>query len=225
MQKLKTVFVIDRETGLATDNIQQGAEWIFEGKGKATVKVDGSSVLKKEGKFYRRLDRKLQKKYASMKKHGKLSEITPEMFALARDGWVAAEAKPDLVTGHWPGWMPLNPDDNADKYHWEAVDNLEDDAPDGTYELVGPTVQQNIYGLDYHLFVKHGHEEVDVPRTLEGIQEFLETHYIEGLVFHPEDDSLPMFKVRRKDFGIVWNPLADRRHYPEWKEPVNNASL
>lgn len=225
MQKLKTVFVINRDTGIATDEIQKGAEWIFEGKGHATIKIDGSSVLKKDGIFYRRLDRKLQKKYASMKKRGKLEYITTEMFAPARDGWVPAEENPDLVTGHWPGWMPLSYDDNSDKYHWEAISNLDIDAIDGTYELIGPTVQQNMYGLNKHILVKHGHTIVDVPRTREGIYRYLKDNYLEGLVFHPEDESLPMFKVRRKDFGIVWNPLSDTRHYPNWTEAVKKAEI
>lgn len=228
MRKLKTVFVINRETGLATDEIQHGAEWIFEGKGLATIKFDGSSVLKNGETFYRRMDRKLSKKFASMKRRGAITSITEDMFAPAKDGWLAAEEKPDLKTGHWPGWMPLDRNNPADKWHFEAIDamsNLED----GTYELIGPTLQMNIYGLDAHQLVRHGSIVVDVVRTREGIKQFLENNYIEGLVFHGDGDV--MFKVRRKDFGIVWNPMSDPRHYgtinPETNEPwiVENANI
>lgn len=227
MQKLKTVFVINRETGLATTDIQNGAEWIMNGDGRATVKFDGSSVLVSDRKFYRRLDRKLTKKFSSMKRRGKLESITKEMFSPAKEGWIPAEQEPDLVTGHWPGWMPIDANDNADKWHVEAINGFdlgEGNEKNGTYELVGPTLQQNIYGLDSHMFVRHGSVVVDVERSYEGIRKFLEENYIEGLVFHPEDDG-PMFKVRRKDFGIVWNPLSDTRHYPNWAGEVATANL
>lgn len=223
MQKLKTVFVIDRSTGLATHEVQKGAEWIFEGLGEATIKFDGSSVLKKGNQFYRRMDRKLSKKWAIEKRYGRLENMTAEMFAPAKEGWIPAEEKPDLKTGHWPGWMPVHVDNPSDKYHFEAISNAPEDMVDGTYELVGPTLQMNIYGMDKHQLVRHGSVVVTVERTYDGIKQFLEDNYIEGLVFHGPDGQ--MFKVRRKDFGIVWNPLSDPRTYPNWNAPVEYAKL
>lgn len=41
MKKIKTVFKIDRETGLATNEVMPGAEWVLEGQGVATLKVEG----------------------------------------------------------------------------------------------------------------------------------------------------------------------------------------
>jgi hypothetical protein len=45
MKKIKTVFKIDRETGMATNQVMLGAEWVINGEGTATLKVDGSACM------------------------------------------------------------------------------------------------------------------------------------------------------------------------------------
>lgn len=177
MQKIKTVFVIDRTTHRATETVY--AEWVLAGEGTATVKWDGTSVRIKDGRMYRRYDAK----------HGK----TPPV------GFEPAEEHPDPHTGHFPGWLPISETDPADKYHREA---LEAGLEDGTYELIGPKIQGNLYGLESHKLVKHGDLQVHVERTPEGIRKWLEEHHHEGLVFHHEDGR--MAKIRRKDYGISW---------------------
>jgi hypothetical protein len=89
--------------------------------------------------------------------------------------------------------------DPATKWHRQAFDA---DLPDGTYELVGPKVQSNRYGLDTHQLWRHGSVIVEVERTREALIEWLATHDEEGLVFHHPDGS--MAKIRRKDFGLRW---------------------
>ncbi len=179
MKKMKTVFVIDRTTHLATDLVQE--QWVLDGEGTATatVKYDGSSVLVENGRLFRRHDVK------------KGRTQPPE--------WVPCEPAPDAHTGHWPGWLPVDATDPTNKYHIEA---FHEGLPDGTFELVGPRVQGNRYGLDHHELWKHGSRIVEVARTRAAILDWLSRHEEEGLVFHHEDGR--MAKVRRKDFGLKW---------------------
>ena len=60
MKKIKTLFVIDRNTNLATDVLNEGTEWVLKGEGKATIKFDGSSAFFKDGVLFKRFDRKLK---------------------------------------------------------------------------------------------------------------------------------------------------------------------
>jgi len=43
----------------------------------------------------------------------------------------------------------------------------------------------------------------DVPRTYEGIRDYLKEHYIEGIVFYKGNGQ--MCKIKRRDFGFEWN--------------------
>jgi len=171
------VFVIDRTTRRASDLVL--AQWVLDGEGVATIKHDGTSCMIEGGVLHRRYDAKSGKE-------------PPE-------GWIACEPDPDPVTGHWPGWLPVDAADPACRWHMEAMDSS---LPDGTYELVGPKVQKSRYGLSRHALWRHGCEVVEVTRTREAIVEWLTTHEHEGLVFHHPDGR--MAKVRRKDFGIRW---------------------
>lgn len=177
MKKMQTVFRIDRDTHRATDEVQ--VQWVMEGEGRATVKHDGTSCMIEDGKLFRRYDAKKNK--------------TPP------DGWVPCEPSPDPVTGHWPGWVPVDFSDPQCRWHTEA---FEEGLADGTYELVGPKVQGNRYGLDRHALWRHGSEVVEVVRTRDAIVGWLTDNRAEGLVFHHPDGR--MAKVRRKDFGIEW---------------------
>lgn len=177
MKKMKTVFIIDRNTHRATEVVQE--PWVLAGEGIATVKHDGTSCMIEDGRLFKRFD-------------AKRGRQLPE-------GFQPCEAEPDGFTGHWPGWVPVDETAPADRYHVEAFrENLED----GTYELVGPKVQGNRYGLTQHELWKHGSEVVIVERTLGALVQWLEDHEAEGLVFHHEDGR--MAKLRRKDFGLKW---------------------
>ncbi len=176
MKKMKTVFAIDRATHLATDVVQE--QWVIDGEGIATIKHDGTSCLVREGRLYRRFDAKKGK--------------TPP------EGFEPCEPAADPVSGHWPGWVPVG-DGPADKFHREA---FSEGLADGTYELVGPKIQGNRYGLDHHALWAHGSVVVEVERTRDAIVQWLTEHDGEGLVFHHDDGR--MTKVRRKDFGLRW---------------------
>lgn len=177
MKKMKTVFVIDRNTRRATEEVQ--VQWVMNGEGWATIKHDGTSCMIEDGVLYKRFDAKKGK--------------TPP------EGWLPCEAAPDANTGHWPGWVKVDATDPASKWHVEA---FEEGLENGTYELVGPKVQGNRYGLDRHELWRHGRDIVEVERTQEAMLQWLMENEGEGLVFHHPDGS--MAKVRRKDFGLKW---------------------
>ena len=74
---------------------------------------------------------------------------------------------------------------------------------DGTYEAIGPHFQNNPHGLDKDVLEKHGIRIIsDVPRTFDGIREYLSEHVIEGIVFWK--DGKPQCKIKRSDFGFSW---------------------
>lgn len=177
MQKMKTVFVIDRDTRKATDKVQ--VEWVINGEGTATIKHDGTSCMVRDGKLFKRYDAK----------NGKA----------APEGAIPCEPSPDPKTGHWPHWVEVDASDPASRWHAEAFVGHHED---GTYELVGPKVQGNRYGLTRHELWKHGRDVVVVERTREALLDWLHANDHEGLVFHHPDGR--MAKVRRKDFGIRW---------------------
>lgn len=180
MQKIISVFKRDYEgTRKIYNEVVEGAEWVLAGEGVATVKIDGTCCMAEGGMLYKRYDAK----------HGKKP---PANFRPAQDA--------DPVTGHWPGWIPVG-DEPESRWHREALSAGV--PPDGTYELIGPKIQGNPHGLDYHALVPHGETILgNVPRDFEGLRAYLGQHEIEGIVFcHPDGR---MAKVKRRDFGLPW---------------------
>lgn len=182
MKKMKTVFVIDRENGnVAINEVMPGNEWVIAGEGVATRKVDGTSVLIRDGVMFKRFDAK----------HGKNPPV----------GFIPCEERPDEHTGHWPGWVPVG-EGPEDKFHREAFAKR-NDWEDGTFELVGPKINGNREKIDSHELWRHGAIVLaDVPRTFDGLREWLEANVMEGIVFHHPDGR--MAKIRRKDFRFRW---------------------
>lgn len=164
--------------------VTPGMEWVLEGKGVATVKIDGSCCAIIDGKFYKRYDAKRGK--------------TPPAGAIPC-------CDPDPVTGHWPHWVAVDRDNPADRwfvaaYNYNKIYGKE--LVDGTYEAIGPHFQNNPYELGYDSLSRHGTYEVDVERTFDGIREWLEENNEEGLVFWL--DGEPRCKIKRTDFGFKW---------------------
>lgn len=162
-------------------NFTEGMEWVLDGEGVATIKIDGSCCAIINGEFYKRYDAKKGKK--------------------APEGAIPC-CEPDEVTGHHPHWVKVDENNPADKWFVIAYQNT-DNRTDGTYEAIGIHFQGNPYGLDCDILVKHGQEIVDVERSFEGIKEWLRIHNEEGLVFWK--DGQPKCKIKRSDFGFDWN--------------------
>ena len=182
MKKIISLFERDwnGDKSLVVNKVTIGAEWVVDGEGIATEKIDGTACMVHDGKLYKRYDAK----------NGK----TPPL------DFVPAQ-EPDSITGHWPGWIPVTnkPDE---KWHLEAW-GKDDGFPDGTYELIGPKIGGNPYDLSAHYLVPHGRREFpDAPRDYDGLREWLSQVPIEGLVWHHPDGR--MVKIKRRDFGIDW---------------------
>ena len=164
-----------------TDKITPGCEEAFL-KGEATVKFDGSCCSIINGEFYKRYDCKKGK-------------IPPEGAIPCCD--------PDPITGHWPHWVKVDPENPADKWFYTAYINSDSEfLQDGTYEACGPHFQKNPYGLYYDELMKHGSLLINVNRDFESIKEYLEDNKIEGIVFWL--NSEPVCKIKRSDFGFEW---------------------
>lgn len=205
MQKIKTVYKIDRNTNLATTVVNKGAEWVLDGKGIATLKVDGSACLVKDGELYKRYDRKLKSRYMKRLRADANFVVTEDMFNELPGDAIPCQDRPDPVTYHHPHWVKIDASKPEDKFHVEAWNAMGGLLPDGTYELVGSKINNNPYGLDGYKLVKHGAEILDVPdRSFEGIKQFLTGLNGEGVVFY-NNETGEMAKIRRKDFGLFWN--------------------
>lgn len=188
MKKIPTLFkrIFDEQHRKSVScEVTPGMEWVLAGEGLATVKIDGTCCAITNGRFYRRYDAKRGK--------------TPPMGAVPC-------CAPDPITGHWPHWLLCDPSNGADNWHFAAYFNSGGvNLSDGTYEAIGPHFQSNPYKLTYDVLVRHGREIVkDVPRSFEGLREYLRDHEIEGFVFWRNGE--PQCKIKRSDFGFTWPP-------------------
>ena len=188
MKKIPTLFVKEyddegRYLGLRRE-VTPGCEWVMEGEGEATEKVDGAACAVINGRFYRRYTVKAGQKRIA-------------------DKAVPCGEGPDPYTGKWPHWLPVSYLRTADKWFIKAWENTPWCHDEGTYEAVGPHFQANPYGLDEDVLEKHGRIKMpDFPRTFDGMRDYLAAHEIEGVVFWK--DGEPKCKIRRKDFGLRW---------------------
>lgn len=187
MKKIPTLFVRKFENhkivGI-TPEITEGCEDAFL-YGDATVKMDGSCCAIIDGEFYKRYDAKAGKK-------------PPEGAIPCCD--------PDPVTGHWPHWIKVDPENSADKWFVEAYKNRLRETNGYlqycTYEAIGPHFQSNPYDSEIDILVPHGRRRVDVDRTFEGVRDWLTNHADEGIVFWLNGE--PVCKIKRTDFGLKW---------------------
>lgn len=184
MKKIPTLF--EREFNghkiiSISDKITPGCEEAFK-NGIATVKIDGACCAIIDGIFYKRYDAK----------NGK----TPPEGAIPC-------CDPDPVTGHWPHWVEVDFDDPNDRWFVKAYRNVcGSDLPNGTYEAVGPHFNGNPHKLDHDRLEPHGTIFVNVKRTFESVENWLNINGCEGLVFWLNDE--PVCKIKRTDFGLPW---------------------
>lgn len=185
MKKIPTlferVFEGHQKVGILP-NVRAGMEWVLEGDGIATVKIDGSCCAVFDGIFYKRYDAKQGK--------------TPPAGAIPC-------SEPDPITGHHPHWLAVDRNKPNDKWFCAAFDNSDGaNLEDGTYEAIGPHFASNPYNLEEDKLVRHGTQIIEVERSFEGIRDYLTKNCIEGIVFWK--DGEPMCKIKRSDFGLKW---------------------
>lgn len=190
MKKIPTMFERDwdGDRSRVLNKVHPGCQWVLDGEGIATRKIDGTSCLVREHKLYKR--REVRK-----------GQQPPADFDLVEQ---------DDTTGKMIGWQPVG-DGPEDKWHREAWDvtgnperpaGVESGLPNGTYELIGPKVQGNPERALVHLLVSHNAtgELLDAPRTFEALQPWLSVRDIEGIVWHHPDGR--MAKIKLRDFGL-----------------------
>lgn len=208
MKKIPTLFERVYENHKVVDclpRVTAGMEWVLDGEGVATVKIDGSCCAIINGEFYKRYDANKGRK-------------VPE-------GAIKCQDEPDPITGHLPCWVKCDRNNPADKWFWAAYDSLvnvkkdckvlsfettkvslNEDLPDSeikTYEAIGEHFQGNPYNLSGDMLVRHGEAKIEVERTFEGIKKYLCENYIEGIVFYDKCEN-PACKIKRTDFGFEW---------------------
>lgn len=199
MEKIKTIFMRNMETDRRVRNeVTPGCEWVFAGEGRPTRKWDGSPVMLAGGSYFKRYELKKGK-------------AAPVNFAPAQE--------PDPITGDIPGWVPVT-DGPADRWFRQALNNYMLDQhtgpadmvetyspgeavlsiPDGTYEAIGPHFQANREDVPVDILVPHGkHQLEDVPLDFDGLQAYLFSTNVEGIVWHHADGR--MAKLKGRDFG------------------------
>lgn len=200
MKKIPTLFKRIYENHKVvgiTPEITEGCEEAFL-YGTPTIKWDGSCTAIIDNVFYKRYDAKKGKK-------------PPQ-------GAIPCQDEPDPITGHFPHWVKVDPDNPADKWFMEAFNTWNNptgmtvfvkgkmDLPNGTYEAIGKHFQGNPYELDYDTLVPHGRNILlKVGRNFEAVKMFLKAHEIEGIVFWYNGE--PVCKIKRSDFGFAWPPI------------------
>jgi hypothetical protein len=183
MKKIPSLFVRDPENmARVSREVHPDCQWVIDGEGVPTRKLDGTCCLVRSGKLYRR--------YTLRK-----GKTAPEHFEPATDV--------DPNTGKQEGWIPVG-DGPQDAIHREARD---EPWHDGTYELVGPKVQGNPEGYLAPRLIRHGSIGCfrdggygEVPRDFDGLKAWFVGRDIEGVVWHHPDGR--MAKIKGSDFGV-----------------------
>lgn len=200
MRKIPTLFKRDpNDRARVIDEVTPGCEWVLAGEGVATVKMDGACCRVET----------VDKDDIERSRLWKRREVKPGREI--PDGFEPC-GEPDPVTGKVVGWVPVG-EGPEDEWFREGFDNTLafDVWPDGTYELVGPKVQGNPYGMTTHTLLGHDVTwHFNKPRDLsfDGIREELTTSWEEGIVWHHPDGR--MAKIKRRDFGLPW-PVKEER--------------
>jgi len=191
MTKIPTMFVRDESKNghPVTDQVKPECQWVLDGEGIATIKLDGTNVKIQGGRPYKRQKPKSgdydEASYVLCEEPATADRWVFEAF----DNW---SVSPDLKEVEIP--------------------------PDGIYELIGPKVQGNPHGEPSHTLVSvvPPHPSLIMApvfsRTFDDLKALLSSSAAqskalwgivpEGIVFHHPDGR--MAKIKRRDFGLPW---------------------
>ena len=200
MRKIPTLFVRNPESHKIEPTLSDGCEWVLAGQGRATRKVDGTAVLIRNGKAWKRREVKPRR------------TPPPDFERVETDETTAKEV----------GWVPVRIGDPSDQYFVEGIrgTGIGVPPPQGeTFELVGPMVQNNTENLDRHTLIPHDSEKLhiaappriaglDAERAFEVLDAYLRDWPHEGIVWHHPDGRRA--KIKRRDFGHPW-PLERQK--------------
>ena len=195
MKKIPTLFKRDfTKHGEIYDEYSDGTDWVLRGEGVATRKYDGTSVLIRDHKMYKRYELRPGKTAPADFEQVDYDETTGKAVGWVQVGW-GAEDK----------WFR-----EAIEHHGANPDKVE--LSDGTYELLGPKVQGNPEHASEHYLQPHWLAESypDVPTGFEELKALLSDKDIEGLVWHHPDGR--MVKIKKKDYRLKRQPSQDQPH-------------
>jgi len=195
MKKIPSLFIMDNHT--ITEEVNPECQWVIDGEGDPTAKLDGSACAVINGKLYKRYDNsKLQGQDNRVQKTQPL------------DDWIHCECPTER--GKFIYWIPVT---SKDYYHQIAWGWAQGKLEDGTYELVGPEVQDNPHKMVHNQLIRHGSirtnhsifsycKRCDNPIKFEDIKRHLKDCKYEGIVWHHPDGR--MCKITKNKFGIKW---------------------
>ena len=182
MQKIPTLFVRNPERmQLVTREVNPDAAWIFGVEAVPTVKRDGTNV-----------------------------RVT------VRNGipiWAEKRRNPtreEKASGAEPGYVVIDERDPGNVHILNAITHTDFSAwPDGQWpcEALGPKIQGGVESDVPMLYPFSWNPEwipEEIPLTYDGIKAYLETHAIEGIVWHEQSNLGRMCKIKRRDFGLPW---------------------
>lgn len=197
MKKIPSLFVMTEDHKI-TKEVNPLCQWVIDGEGKPTAKLDGTACAVIKGKLYKRYDNsKLISQFERAQKTAPLED------------WIHCEDFSDR--GKFIYWSPVT---SKDYYHQIAWGWAQGYLSDGTYELVGPEINANPHSYGNNLLIEHGSSPLNEsllhhycnsyhnPRTFEDIKRFLEKTTWEGIVWHHKDGR--MCKITKKKFGFPW---------------------
>lgn len=192
MKKIPTVFARDENRRYVTPEVTPGCEWVLNGEGTATRKLDGTCVRISHVWYDG------PQVAVETRREVKPGKEPPQFFDLVEH---------DPVTGKSFGWEPYGVSGFA-KYVDEALGYEEGDDdldpalwPEGTYELCGPKINGNPEGFERHVLVRHGsitYADLNHPNSYEHLRAVITALPWEGIVWHHPDGR--MAKLKRRDF-------------------------
>lgn len=188
MMPIPTLYVRDPETYLVTPAVTPGCEWVLAGEGIPTRKWDGVPILLSHGHSGEEL---------VWRRHRVRAGCEPPAM------WLPAGTD----TREY-GWVPAGTGP-ADRVLRGVLARRSPEArrsyPDGTFELVGPSINGNPEGVAEHVLLPHGaHVLEDVPWEFEALRDWLAAHPIEGIVWWHWKQPWVRAKLKRRDFGLPW---------------------
>lgn len=187
MQKIPTMFVRDetRKGHPVTSQIKPECQWVLDGEGIATVKLDGTNVKVENGELFKRQKPKERDyddaAYVPCDRANPADRWAFEAFAAGHDGDGIYELVGPKIQG--------NPQEHVSHTLVRVV------PPSNRVKGIDDEVRSAFYG-----------------RTFDGLRRWLEAHPVEGIVFHHPDGR--MAKIKRRDFGLSW-PAAVRVSPPQ----------
>lgn len=182
MEKIQTLFLRNPENmKLVTREINPDAAWVLTASAVPTVKKDGTNV--------RVTVRNGHPTYTEKRRN---------------------PTREEKANGVEPGYVVIDERDPANQHILSAITYTDYTGwPDGAWscEALGPKIQGGIESSVPSLYAFSESPSIitePIPLGYDAIREYLETHPIEGIVWHEQGGQCRMCKIKRRDFELAW---------------------